>query len=299
MPTLDKRREIAEAKMAQVLGEALALELALVQTLSAHIGITPRGEYRKGLERHLAQTRSHAERVERRMSELGGSRNPLVAGFTQAQATLGQALSAAKAPLDAMRGASTAESLLKNAKDEAASEELEIVTYIGIRRFAEAVGDDATARLAASIRADEEQMQTFLHEQVRRLAEATVREEIRGETVFDVTTIGVADAARRLAGRAEDLVDDAEAVAGDGLKRARTTAKTARTGVRRTAGEATSSTRRTRQAASSGTRRTARVAASATRRTAKTAAAGPRKSVKVATRSGSGGSTGKSSTSSR
>jgi ferritin-like metal-binding protein YciE len=48
--------------------------------------------------------------------------------------------------------------VLKNAKDACASEALEIATYTAIECLAQRVGDDETARLAASIRADEERM---------------------------------------------------------------------------------------------------------------------------------------------
>ena len=48
--------------------------------------------------------------------------------------------------------------MLKNAKDACASEGLEIATYTAIERLARSVGDEETARLAASILADEEKM---------------------------------------------------------------------------------------------------------------------------------------------
>ena len=48
--------------------------------------------------------------------------------------------------------------MLKNAKDAAATEALEIATYTALERLAGRVGDDETAKLAASIRRDEEKM---------------------------------------------------------------------------------------------------------------------------------------------
>ena len=175
MPNREKQQKLGQQKVVQYLNEAHAMELAMVQTLTAHISITPRGNYRTGLERHLRQTRSHAERIERRLQQLGEGHNPLQVGFAIAQATIGQAISTAKAPVDMIRGASTAEKLLKNAKDEAVSEQLEIVTYRALQRLAEAVGDDQTARLATSIRNDEQAMETLLHKQVEALTEAVVK----------------------------------------------------------------------------------------------------------------------------
>ncbi|GAC1316686.1 MAG: hypothetical protein NVSMB25_02880 [Thermoleophilaceae bacterium] len=111
------------------LNEAHATELALVQTLQAHIAMTPAGGYRTGLERHLRETSDHAERVERRLGELGQGRNRVLAGVGLVQGLLGQVLALSKGPLDLVRGGSGEEKLLKNAKDECATEALEIATY--------------------------------------------------------------------------------------------------------------------------------------------------------------------------
>jgi ferritin-like metal-binding protein YciE len=58
-----------EDKIVQQLTEARAMELALVRTLQAHIAMTPSGGYRGELERHLRETRDHAERISRRLAD--------------------------------------------------------------------------------------------------------------------------------------------------------------------------------------------------------------------------------------
>ena len=67
------------------LNEAHASEVGLVSALQAQIAMTPRGSYRDGLERHLDETREHADRVQRRLGELGQGGNPLqvLLGFTE------------------------------------------------------------------------------------------------------------------------------------------------------------------------------------------------------------------------
>src|ERR1700737_319352 len=160
MADRERQDKIGQRKIVQYLSEAHAMEWAMVQTLGAHISITPRSAYRTELERHLDQTRRHAGRIERRLDKLGEGRNPLQVGFAAAQATLGQAISTAKAPVDIIRGASRAEKLLKNAKDEAVSEQLEIVTYRALQRLAEGVSDDQTPPLARSTRRAEVGTQT-------------------------------------------------------------------------------------------------------------------------------------------
>ena len=67
-------------------------------------------------------------------------------------------LALGKTPFDLLRGSGGEEKVLKNAKDACATEALEIATYTALERLAKAVGDDQTAKLAASILADEEKM---------------------------------------------------------------------------------------------------------------------------------------------
>jgi ferritin-like metal-binding protein YciE len=223
----------SETKIAQYLYEAHASELALVDILTSQIAMTPRGTYRSGLETHLEETRDHAERVQARLRELGASRNPLLAATGLALTAFEQALALAKTPLDMVRGTSGSEKVLKNAKDAAATEALEIATYQAIERLARTVGDTKTATLAASIRADEEKMLKRITDAIPGLTDDVVREDVEGEHVFEVTKTGAADAAR-------------------------TVAKGAKTQTKRTARTAARKTERTARTAASKTQKTAR-----------------------------------------
>src|SRR3954453_19303086 len=112
--------------------------------------MTPRGQYRDGLETHLQETRRHAERVESRLAELGQGNNPLQVGLGALESLIGQALALTKTPLDLVRGSGGEEKVLKNAKDSCAAEALEIATYTAIERLAEQHGDRDTAKLGAA-----------------------------------------------------------------------------------------------------------------------------------------------------
>jgi ferritin-like metal-binding protein YciE len=191
----------AQQKVVQYLEEAHATELALVRVLQSQIAMTPRGSYRSGLETHLGETRDHAARVADRLGALGHGSNPLMAVVGLAETVLEQALVVGKTPFDLLRGSSGEEKVLKNAKDACATEALEIATYTAIERLARSVGDDETAALAASIRADEEQMLERVMREIPRLTDVVVGADVKGESSYDVTTTGVADSARD-AGRA-------------------------------------------------------------------------------------------------
>src|SRR4051794_20899050 len=186
-----ERYQAAKGMTIQYLTEAHATERALVTTLSAHIAMTPRGPYRRLLERHLSETRAHADAVARRLETLGTpSTNLISATIGLAETAVGQILSLAKGPLDLLRGHGGEEKLLKNAKDECATEALEIATYDALEALAEATGDSETAELARSHRADEERMLAELRALIPTLTEATVAARAGGEPSYDVSQAG-------------------------------------------------------------------------------------------------------------
>jgi ferritin-like metal-binding protein YciE len=186
----------AQQKVVQYLNEAHATEVGLIRDLQAQIAITPAGSYRSGLEKHLGETRRHAERVERRLSELGASSNPVLAGVGLFESALAQTVAFWKVPLNLVRGTGGEEKVLKNAKDACAAEALEIATYTALEQLARAVGDDDTAALAASIRGDEEKMLDRIMRELPKLAKAVVQADVHGEGSYDITTTGAAEAVR-------------------------------------------------------------------------------------------------------
>ena len=111
---------------------------------------------------------------------------------------VGQALVLTKGPLDLVRGGPSGEQkLLKNARDEVVTEAIEIAIYDAIEALARAVGDEPTARLAASHRADEERMLGELREHIPHLGTAVAQARAGGTPSFDWSTTGAADTARK------------------------------------------------------------------------------------------------------
>jgi ferritin-like metal-binding protein YciE len=211
----------SEQKVVQYLNEAHASELGLFQVLQAQIAMTPQGSYRNALEKHLGETRDHARRIENRLADLGPSVNPFQAAMGWAEDALAQTFALAKVPFDLMRGSGGEEKVLKNAKDACATEALEIATYTALEHLARAVSDDTTARLAASIRSDEEKMLDRVMREIPKLTNAVVRADVEGDHTYDVSETGAADAVR-------DVGRQAKKTARRANTRARSTARQAR-----------------------------------------------------------------------
>jgi ferritin-like metal-binding protein YciE len=160
-----------DAKLVQYLSEAYGKERELETALQAHIAMTAKGPYKKRLQQHLKETKSHAKQVERRIKKLGGGGQTL-------QTAVGKLTAAAKGPLHMIRGDSEQEKMLKNAKTEYFNEHEEIATYLAIETLAEKVRDSETAKLARGIRREEEKMANFLQGQIKSLSGAVARSDI-------------------------------------------------------------------------------------------------------------------------
>jgi ferritin-like metal-binding protein YciE len=174
-----------DTKLIQYLNEAYGKEKELETALQAHIAMTTKTPYKKRLQEHLKETKGHAREVERRIKQLGGkaeagpiSSGPAAGAATGLTSVASKAVAAAQGPLHALRGTGEAEKMLKNARTEYHNEFEEIGFYAGIESLAETVGDKDTAKLARSIKREEERMAKFLEKQIEQLAKAVAREEI-------------------------------------------------------------------------------------------------------------------------
>jgi ferritin-like metal-binding protein YciE len=211
----------ANETLLRYLEEAHAMEGALARTLQEQILITPRGSYREGLENHLRETREHSQRVRRRMQELGRSREPLQWAIGIAESVIGQALALGKAPLDLLRGSGGEEKVLKNAKDACAGEALEIATYTALERIARDLGDEQTAKLAASILRDEQRMLERVVRELPALAGRVVRAQVDGAPTYELGQTGAAEAAEEAVSSAKQAVRKAESGARRTARKAR------------------------------------------------------------------------------
>jgi ferritin-like metal-binding protein YciE len=175
-----------DAKLIQYLNEAYAKEKELERALEGHIQMTTRAPYKKRLQDHLRETKSHATTVSRRIKQLGGKAEAVSVpgpGVVSEAAGVGasvvqQATAVVKGGVHAVRGTSEPEKMLKNAKTESFNEQEEIANYTAIEALANTVGDKETARLARDIRRQEERMRGFLERLIPQLSQAVAKEEI-------------------------------------------------------------------------------------------------------------------------
>jgi ferritin-like metal-binding protein YciE len=160
--------------LARQLSELRASEEAFTQTLEQHLGMTPPGVYRDRLREHLAQTRAQAARLDTRLEQLGAQPSLLDRGASALQDLAARLVSLSLAPLALLRTSSPTDTLLRNARDLAASEAFEIAGYRALAELARALDDERTAALAAEALAEEEAMFAFIQEQIPVIAEMAV-----------------------------------------------------------------------------------------------------------------------------
>jgi len=173
-------------QVVKLLVEAHSNELGLISTLNAHLSITESGTYRTLIRNHIRETERHADMIQRRLTQLGYSRSLPAAAYGLVQNAIKQGLVLAKGPIDVIRGGMNVnEKMMRNARDEAQTEILEIATYDTIESVARSVGDHETAELAAQIRLDEEAMLDSLRKEIPILADAFVRSTVTEAIVLD------------------------------------------------------------------------------------------------------------------
>ena len=178
-----------ELKLTQYLNEAYGKEKQLETVLQNQINLAKAAERKplqKRLQDHLKETKAQSRGLERRIKQLGGKAEAVdlpgpdivseAAGGIANVAN--RALAAAKGPVQALRGTSPADNLLRNVRDAVWNEAEEIAHYDAIEALAENLNDKDTAKMAREFRRQEERMQKFLRGQIAALVKQVVRDEV-------------------------------------------------------------------------------------------------------------------------
>jgi len=179
-----------ELKLIQYLNEAYGKEKQLETTLQLQIKLfQQKPTIKKRLQEHHKETKAQSRGLEKRIKALGGKASTQAlpgpditdnaAGVVANVAN--KALAAAKGPVQALRGTSASDNLVRNARDAYWNEAEEIAHYNVIETAADQLGDKETVKLAKEFRRQEERMQTFIEKQMPALIKDVIKEEIPKE----------------------------------------------------------------------------------------------------------------------
>ena len=161
----------ANEKLSKYLREAYEAEREAAKNLAEVVGRTARADHRVHLQSHLEQEREHATLLEARLREVGWSESPVSTVLSVVQAVVDEGVALATFPLGLLRGSASADDALRNAENLAAAEALEVARYRALERLAKRAGDAKTAKLAASIRRQEEAQVDLLGREIPHLAD--------------------------------------------------------------------------------------------------------------------------------
>jgi len=138
------------------LNDAHAMELAIAQVLEQHAEqAKDHPQMQTALQRHLEQTRRHADLVKGCVERMGGETSGLKTGMASVMGTVqGMTTKLAK------------DDLIKNTLHDYGTEHFEIACYTSLQAAAENLGDLETARVCGEILRDEQAMAEFLFQQI-------------------------------------------------------------------------------------------------------------------------------------
>lgn len=148
------------------LRDAHAMERNVHQMLVSMIATTDDAEIREGLERHKNETERQIERLTGRLEARGES----VSVLKDAGALMGGFF---KGLADLVRSDKAG----KNARDGFVTEALEIASYELLERLAERAGDEETAQVARTNKAEEQAMRDAIDSKWDRVIDLTLEEE--------------------------------------------------------------------------------------------------------------------------
>lgn len=155
-----------QERLIRYLSDAWSVEDALATSLRSQAKKSSQPEVARMYEEHAMLTESQKARIEERMTALGAKPSSGKGLFTTMMATIADFMHKPADEYD-----EEAQLLMKSY----AIEHLESAMYRSMEVFAEAIGDQTTATLAATIRAEEEATAQRLWPFIGRIAEVPSR----------------------------------------------------------------------------------------------------------------------------
>jgi ferritin-like metal-binding protein YciE len=145
--------------------EAIAMEQDVLRMLDSMINSTNDEEIRQKLREHKLETEQQSDRLQQRLEAHGQSPSMV----REAGGVMGALM---KGVVDMAR----TEKAGRNARDGYATEHMEIASYQLLERVATRAGDEETAEVARTNRAEEERMAKVFEQNWDRFAELSLEE---------------------------------------------------------------------------------------------------------------------------
>jgi ferritin-like metal-binding protein YciE len=160
-------KQDAKSQLLKHVDEALAMEQNVLRMLDSMISTTNDEEIRQQLREHKLETEQHSDRMQERLTALGGQPSAIreVGGIVGALM---------KSVVDMAR----TEKAGRNARDGYATEHMEIAAYELLERIAVRAGDEETAEAARLNRADEKKMAKVIEANWEKFAEMSIAEGV-------------------------------------------------------------------------------------------------------------------------
>jgi ferritin-like metal-binding protein YciE len=159
MPTI-------EEQLVKHIDEAYAMEQNVLRMLDGMIETTDDPEMKTNLVHHRAETEQHADRLKSRLQ----AHDATPSMIKEAGGIVGAMM---KGVVDMARN----EKAGRNARDGYATEHMEIAAYQLLERVATRAGDEETAQVARTNRADEEAMARTIDASWEKATELSLKEE--------------------------------------------------------------------------------------------------------------------------
>ena len=163
------RPPISKERFVSWLNDAYSMEQSIGQVLENHVNDAKDVPLlQTQLEKHLEQTRHHAEIIKGCLERLGESPSTVKSGFANIMGTL-QGMSTGMAQ----------DELVKNAISDYATEHFEIASYTALITAAQDYGDADIVRACESIRDDEQEMAKWLEQHLPMVVQLSLLNEAK------------------------------------------------------------------------------------------------------------------------
>lgn len=157
--------ETKKERLLRYLNDAYATQMGAIASMEDMPSVSRSGEFLSAVQSHMGLAKAHADELAARLGALGGTKSEAKSVVNQLGAKIGYFANIFHDSVDKD---------MQNATRLYALEELEVAMYTALQAYAQAAGDEETARLAERHRLEEEQAARQMLSLLPKLAEAAI-----------------------------------------------------------------------------------------------------------------------------